>query len=205
LAGALFALQTEIPLPKHLYTEVLWATAGRGAYRLTENLVTGKISVSALRAESRSDLLHSFISFVKLFPRGKQLIAGIEEDFLRQVLGDDADAPAAVFEDQHLASSGQLYSLIQGKETLVVDIRPGLNRIWRQRGEPTVLCAHPYDLATWLIAHEAGAVISRPSGEPFDGEVNATAEIGWVGFANKTLAGRYWSELHQTLRRHGIL
>lgn len=205
LAETIFSLQTEIPLPKYSQTDTLWATVGGGAFQLRENLVTQQTIVKSLHAGHTSDLRHGFISFVKLFPRGKQLVAAIEEDFLREALRESAAEPASVFEDQHLSTAGQIYALIHGQNNLIVDFRPNLNHIWRGRAEPTVLCAHPYDLASWLIAQEAGVVIRDTRGEPLDGPTHATAEIGWIGFANAALAQRYQAVLLAVLRQHGMI
>lgn len=205
LADALFSLQTEIPTPKCCSADTLWATPGSGAFQLRENLLTKDSAMAPLQARPVSDFQHSFISFVNLFPRGKKQVAALEEDFLFAVLGRGAEAQAGAFEDQHLSTGGQLYALMHGQDRLVVDIRPQLNQKWRGRAEPTVLCAHPYDLASWLIAHEAGVVIRQPNGQPFDGPTHATAEIGWVGFAHQMLAQRYDQLLLTILRRHGMI
>lgn len=205
LSQTLFALQTEIPLPKYLYADTLWAAPGKGAKRLVENLLTRETSLSAWRVDEALDLRHGFVSFVNFFQHGKTAMAAVEEDFLREALAEHAADPALVFEDQHLSTAGQLYALVRGQERLVVDIRPNLNRLLRAKGQAAMLCSHPYDFATWLIAHEAGAVILSPSGEPFDAPATANAEIGWAGFANTKLAERYGEVLLQTLRGHKLI
>ncbi len=205
LSETLFALQTEIPLPKYLYADTLWAAAGRGAYRQVENLLTPEVSVSPLRANLDAELKHSFVSFVNFFQHGKTAMAALEEDFLRAALAEHAADPALVFADQHLSTGGQLYALVRGQEKLVVDIRPNMNRALLRRGQATTLCSHPYDFASWLIAQEAGAVILSPNGAAFDGPANAHADLGWIGFANQGLAERYGEMLLQTLQRHALI
>jgi hypothetical protein len=71
--------------------------------------------------------------------------------------------------------------------------------------EPTVFCAHPYDLAAWLIAQQAGVVLCSADGTPLDGPTHSTAEIGWLGFANQTLAQRYREPILQLLQQHKLL
>ncbi|MDZ7269078.1 MAG: hypothetical protein ONB48_15215 [candidate division KSB1 bacterium] len=205
LAETIFSLQTEIPTSKGCQADTLWATPGGGAFQRRENLLTQAFAVTPVHARPVSDLQHSFITFVNLFPRGKKQVAALEEDFLFAVLGGEAVAQNAAFADQHLSTGGQIYALIHGQDRLVVDIRPQLNQQWRARAEPTVLCAHPYDLAGWLIAQEAGVVIRQPDGRPFDGPTHATAEIGWIGFASHLLAQRYDQLLLTILRRHGMI
>lgn len=205
LSQTLFALQTEIPLPKYLYSDTLWAAPNRGAHRLVENLLTHETSISPWHVDEASDLRHGFVSFVNFFQHGKTAMAAVEEDFLREALAEHAADPALVFEDQHLSTAGQLYALVAGQERMVVDIRPNMNRLLRSKGQAPMLCSHPYDFATWLIAREAGAVILSPSGEPFDAPAIANAEIGWVGFANQKLAERYSHTLFETLRQHDLI
>lgn len=205
LAEAIFALQTEVPLLKHLVAETLWAARGAGAYRRVENLVTHDANIAALHNDPHDNLIHSFISFVNLFPRGKTAIAEVEEAFLNETLKQHNDAGSLIYEDQHLSTGAQLYELIQGKTRLVVDIRPALNHQWRQRREPTVLCAHPYDLCAWLIAHEAGAVVRVPDGQSFDGSASATAEVGWIGFSNRSLYSQHSKTLFKILRQFQLI
>lgn len=205
LAETLFSLQTEIPTPKCCFADTLWAAPASGAFQLRENLLTREAAIAPLQARAVSDLQQSFIAFVNLFPRGKKQVAALEEDFLFAVLGPGAEAQAGAFADQHLSTGGQMYALIHGQSRLVVDIRPQLNQKWRRRAEPTGLCAHPYDLASWLIAREAGVVICQPNGQPFDGPTHATAEIGWIGFAHPMLAQRYDQLLLTILRRHEMI
>ncbi|MEK7727626.1 MAG: hypothetical protein AAB354_04390 [candidate division KSB1 bacterium] len=205
LSQTLFALQTEIPLPKYLYADTLWAAPGKGAHRLAENLLTRETDLSAWRVDRATDLRHGFVSFVNFFQHGKTAMAAVEENFLREALAEHAADPALVFEDQHLSTAGQLYALVAGQERMVVDIRPPMNRLLRAKGQAPMLCSHPYDFATWLIAAEAGAVILAPNGEPFEAPAIANAEIGWIGFANQQLAERYQEILLHTLRRHELI
>jgi hypothetical protein len=170
-----------------------------------ENLITGELTALHLSPDQATDLEHGFVTFVKLFPRGKQLLAALEEDFLYSALGSAAQEPASVFEDQHLSTGGQLYALMAGQLRMAADLRPLLNLRWRQRHEPTVLCAHPYDLATWLIARETGIVLYSPDGAALDGPTHPTAEVGWIGFANKSLAQRYLPILLEVMRRHQLV
>ena len=204
LSEALFALQTEIPLLKHLYAETYWAAPGSGALHLRENLSSGQHAVREMRVQEQADLLYGFVSFVNFFSHGKTVIAALEEEFLHQALAQHAGAAAPVFEDQHLSSAGQLHALWQGQLRLVVDVRPQLNRIWRAQGKPAVLCAHPYDLATWLIAHEAGVVMLSPNGAAFESAAEAVSDTGWIGFAHQALAERYRALLLRMLEKHGL-
>lgn len=213
LTDILFSLQTELPPPKQTYADTLWTSPFSGAHGVRENLATGEQSPIIFNIEPAADLNHGFISFVNLFPRGKQLIATIEEEFLYssafypELTPDESHPRAAfpIFEDQHVSTGGQLYALMTGQMRLVADFRPLLNRKWRRLAEDTVLCAHPYDLATWLIAAKAGVALYAVDGSILDGPTNPTAEIGWLGFANQKLAENYMSTLMKIFRQHGLI
>jgi hypothetical protein len=214
LRDIFFSLQTELPPPKQTYADTLWASQFSAAHGICENLATREQSQIIFNVERSADLQHGFISFVNLFPRGKQVIAALEEEFLYSpaIIPPDSTpdesrqhATAPIFEDQHLSTGGQLYALMTGQMRLVADFRPLLNRQWRSRAEATVLCAHPYDLAAWLIAPKAGVSLYAADGSVFDGPTNPTAEIGWLGFANQKLADAYLSTLLKIFRQNNLI
>lgn len=200
LADIFFALQTELPPPKQTFADTLWASQFGTAQGQREDLLTGASTPLLLGGDMSEDLLHGFISFVNLFPRGKQLLAKLEEDFLYSpIVAASTAAEPPIFADQHLSTGGQLYALMTGQMRLVADFRPLLNQHWRQRHEPTLLCAHPYDLATALIARKAGVSLFDQEGSELDGPTAPTDEIGWIGFANTKLAARYLPTLLQII------
>jgi hypothetical protein len=49
------------------------------------------------------------------------------------------------------------------------------------------LCCHPYDCATWLIAEEAGVILTDGLGKPLNGPLDTTTGLSWAGFANHAL------------------
>jgi len=211
LADIFFALQTELPPPKQTFSDTLWASQLGNANSRRENLLTGESTPLILSGEAAADLRHGFISFVNLFPRGKQLIAKLEEEFLfspavlaPQSSNASIQTDLPIFEDQHLSTGGQLYALMTGQMRLVADLRPLLNHHWRRRHEPTLLCAHPYDLATALIAQKAGVSLFDQNGANLDGPTEPTAEIGWMGFSNQSLAARYLPTLLQIIERNNL-
>ncbi len=205
LADIFFALQTELPPPKQTFGDTLWASQFSPAHGERENLLTAVATPLLLGGDAADDLRHGFISFVNLFPRGKQLLAKLEEEFLYSpaVAGAAAD-DLPIFADQHLSTGGQLYALMTGQMRFVADFRPLLNQHWRPRHEPTLLCAHPYDLATALIAQKAGVSLFDQLGSSLDGPTEPTDEIGWIGFSNAKLAARYLPALLEILERNNL-
>jgi hypothetical protein len=211
LADIFFALQTELPPPKQFYADILWTSSLASLSAARVNLLTGEPAPLSLPKDPATGLQHGFVSFVNFFPRGKTLLAMIEEEFLYEHAA--ANLPAqelaahigAIFSDQHLSTGGQLYGLMTGQLRMVVDVRPLLNLRWRKQNDATVLCAHPYDLATWLIAQQVGVALYSATGAQLDGPTHPTAEIDWIGFANQTLAQLYLPLVLQVLRRYDLI
>jgi len=211
LSDIFFSLQTELPPLKQVFADTLWTSSLSTVSSVRTNLLTGDHTPLLLLADAATDLQHGFVSFVNLFPRGKALLAKLEEEFLYAQAGAELSAEelaihmGMIFSDQHLSTGGQLYGLMTGQLRLVVDVRPLLNLHWRRQNEATVLCAHPYDLAAYLIAQRAGVVLYSATGAQLDGPTNPTAEIGWIGFANSALAKRYLQTILQLLQRFNLV
>jgi hypothetical protein len=53
-----------------------------------------------------------------------------------------------------------------------------------ERGLPKLLCCHPYDLCTELIAREAGVIVSGVDGRPLNAHLAVEPDVSWVGYAN---------------------
>jgi hypothetical protein len=91
---------------------------------------------------------------------------------------------AQSFEDQYLSTGGQLYELVMGHDLFQADLRPLLRPLLKNRGLESGLCCHPYYICTELIAREAGILISDELGFPLRSELNLSADVSWVGYAN---------------------
>ena len=81
--------------------------------------------------------------------------------------GPGREGKVRSFEDQYLSTGGQLYELMMGQDRFQVDLRPLLRSLLHDRGLQNLLCCHPYDLCTELIAREAGVLIADEAGAPF--------------------------------------
>jgi hypothetical protein len=95
--------------------------------------------------------------------------------------GAATDGEALVFDDRYISTGGQLYELMAGHDRFVADVRPLLIPSLKARGARAPLCAHPYDLATELVAREAGVVVSDPAGGRLRAPLDVTADVAWVG------------------------
>ena len=172
------AVMTELPTSKMGSADVLWAAKGQGARGERVELATGRTQPLALAPSSAEDLEHGFASVSNFFPGTKALVGELM-DRVAAALGN-----GAVFEDQYISTGGQFYELIVGHDRFNADLRPVLHRIAGMNGS---LCCHPYDCAAWLIAEEAGVVLSDENGAPLDGPMDTTSGLCWVGYANEAL------------------
>jgi fructose-1,6-bisphosphatase/inositol monophosphatase family enzyme len=50
-----------------------------------------------------------------------------------------------------------------------------------------LLCCHPYDVCTELIAREAGVIVTDERGQPLDAPLDIRANVSWIGYANETI------------------
>jgi hypothetical protein len=106
-----------------------------------------------------------------------------------------------VFDDQYISTGGQFYELIVGHDRFNADLRPLFYEIQKQ---PPGLCCHPYDCSTWLIAEEAGVILTDGMGKPLDGPMDTTTGLCWAGFANAALRDQIQPVIRAFLREHGV-
>ena len=196
------AVMTELPTSKMGYADVLWARKGGGAHGRRVDLRTGAIHPLRLQPSSADTLAHGFASVASFFPGTKLLAGELMEYLVRHLLGDADITNAPVFDDQYISTGGQFYEMIVGHDRFNADLRPLFYRI---RGQPPGLCCHPYDCATWLIAEEAGVVLSDGLGNPLDGPLDVTTGLSWAAFANETLRRRIEPLLTRFLAERGVV
>jgi hypothetical protein len=84
-------------------------------------------------------------------------------------------------------------------------LRPLLQPILKERGLPSGLCCHPYDLCTELIAREAGVLVSNEKGLPLSSPLNVDAELSWTGYANDHIKSFVHPILRLALEQRGLL
>ena len=111
----------------------------------------------------------------KFFLPGKPALASLEAELFRRL------GSRQVFDDEYLASGGQLHELIAGHDRFVADLRPLV--------APDAHACHPYDVCTAMLLEEAGGVVTDPWGQPLDAPLDTTTPVAWAGYANETLAG----------------
>ena len=194
------AVMTELPTAKMGRADVLWAIKGRGAQAERVDLSTGQATAFTPAPSRAAGIDHGFASVANFFPGTKALAAELMEHLVRHLVGPADVTKATVFDDQYICTGGQFYELIVGHDRFNADVRPLLYRIQHQ---PPGLCCHPYDCATWLIAEEAGVILTDALGNPLDGPLDVTTGLSWAGYANAGLRETIEPVLVEFLKRRG--
>lgn len=199
------AVMTEIPLVKQNLADVLWAVRRRGAHAARVDLLTATAVPLALAPSRATTTAAGFGQVARFFPGGRDVLAAVDDAVATALLGPRTPGGAACFEDQWASSGGQLAELCLGHDRWVADLRPLLAPVLAARGEAAGICAHPYDLCTWLVAAEAGVELAAPDGSPLDAPLDTTTDVAWCGYANPTLRAQVEPALQAAARRHGLL
>jgi fructose-1,6-bisphosphatase/inositol monophosphatase family enzyme len=174
LADVVAAAMTEIPTTKQWGADQLSTTRGRGAVVADRvDVLAGGRAPLAVRPSRATDLEHGFGQVAKFFPAGKVALAEVEAAVLAAV------GATVVFDDEYLATGGQVHELATGRDRFVADLRPLVT--------PTLAC-HPYDICTSLVLEEAGGVVTDPWGDRLDAPLDTITPVAWAGYANRTLA-----------------
>lgn len=192
------AVMTELPTSKMGSADVLWAIKGQGAKGMRVDLRTGANQPLMFRPSQADNITHGFAMVSNFFPGTKVLASQLMEEVVEKVLGKADVTRAMVFEDQYICSGGQFYELIVGHDRFNCDLRP---LFYQTQNQPEGLCVHPYDVATWLIAEEAGIVLTNGLGQPLDGPLDVTTGLSWAGYANKSLHDKIQPILTEFFRR----
>jgi hypothetical protein len=199
------AVQTEIPLAKQHLSDVLWAFRGEGFHAERFNRLTSESTSLELRPSTASDIAHSYSQVVRFFPGVRDVLASIDDEIVLGALGPPQPGKAQCFEDQYTSTAGQLYELIAGHDRFVADLRAHFEPVTNERGLPRLLCCHPYDLCTELIAREAGVIVTDVDGGLLNARLAVEPDVSWVGYANERIRATVQPLLQSALRQRGLL
>ena len=195
------AVMTELPTSKMGFADVLWAVKQQGAKGQRVDLSNLSTQPLKIKPSTADNITHGFAGVSNFFPGTKMLASALMEHIARQLLGGADVSRATVFEDQYICTGGQFYELIVGHDRFNADLRP---LFYRCQPQPLGLCVHPYDVATWLIAEEAGVILTDGLGRPLDGPLDVTTGLGWAGFANRQLYEKIQPLIVEFFRVWGI-
>jgi fructose-1,6-bisphosphatase/inositol monophosphatase family enzyme len=205
LSDVEMSVQTEIPLLKQHLSDELWAVRGQGAQAERFNRLTAERTPFVLRPSQKTNVEQGFASVTRFFPGARDVLSAIDDELMRKLVGVASRGKALCFEDQYASTGGQLYELMAGHDRFIADLRPLLSGIMQARGFPLGLCCHPYDIATALIAEEAGILLRDPWGNALDYPLEVAPDVAWVGYANSALEQRIAPLLREILEGHGLI
>ena len=205
LADVVLAAQTEIPLVKQHLSDRLFALRGQGMHAERFNRVDRSLKPLDLRPSQAATIAHGFAMVSRFFPGAREELAAIDEEIILGALGPVREGKAHCFEDQYICTGGQLYELIAGHDRFNADLRPLVESILRSRGLSLGICCHPYDLATELIAREAGVIVVDPAGAPLEPPLDIESDVAWAGYANPAIRAQVEPLLHEALRSRRLL
>jgi fructose-1,6-bisphosphatase/inositol monophosphatase family enzyme len=198
------ALQTEIPLVKQHLSDALWAVREGGVRAERYNRLTGERTPVALHPSAATSIAQGFASISRFFPGVREELAAIDEEVVQGALGPVQRGKTHCWEDQYICTGGQLYELMAGHDRFIADLRPLVEPLLAQRGLALGICCHPYDLASFLVAEEAGVILTDGLGHPLDAPLTIEADVAWTGFANAAIRAQIEPHLTDALRRRGL-
>jgi fructose-1,6-bisphosphatase/inositol monophosphatase family enzyme len=199
------AVQTEIPLVKQHLSDELWAIRGHGMLAERFNRLTGRRSPISLHPSRAASIAQGFASISRFFPGAREELAAIDDEVVEAALGPIEHGNAQCFEDQYICTGGQLYELIAGHDRFLADLRPLMELLLARRGLQVGACCHPYDLASRLVAEEAGVILTDGRGNPLDAPLTIDADVSWAGFANEAIRAQIEPVLITALRRRALV
>ncbi len=197
----LVAAMSELPTSKQWAADQISGVKGCGQRGLVAERVDvrrGQRSPLRLQPSQATDFRHGFASLARFFPEGKALLARVEEGLWTALYGLGKSSPL-VFDDQYIATGGQIYELLVGHDRMLGDLRP---LALRKLGYHSSLVCHPYDICTALLFEEAGGIVETPEGRRLDAPLDTTSPVAWMGYANPVLAGQVRPILQRLVKEH---
>jgi len=199
------ALQTELPIVKQHLSDQLWVVGDGPVECERLNRLTGETLPLTLSPSDEPTIAQGFVALARFFPGVRDELAAVEEQVIRGALGPAPEGKAHCFEDQYIATGGQLYEIMAGHDRFIADLRPLTHHLLHAIGMPRSLCAHPYDLCTELIARRMGIVVTDEHGQPLRHPLNTTDDVSWIGYANEAIREQIEPLLLQALKDRQLM
>jgi len=204
LSDITLAVMTEIPLVKQHLSDTLWSIKGQGAHAERFDRIRGTTVALPIRPSQATTIRQGFGNIARFFPGDRARLAAVDDQIVTSMLGEAPQGRALSFEDQYISTGGQFYELLMGHDRWIADVRPLLLAPADRLGTQPMMCCHPYDVCTELIAREAGVIICQANGLPLDAPLDVGSPVSWVGVANAPLAQQLIPALQQSLLMHGM-
>ncbi|HKA17814.1 MAG TPA: inositol monophosphatase [Blastocatellia bacterium] len=204
LQDIVLALQTEIPTLKQHLSDSLWAFRRSGVHAERYDRISVERRSIKLKPSTANSISHGFSMVSRFFPGAREELAAIDEEIVRNALGEVQPGKAHCFEDQYLSTGGQLYELIAGHDRFIADLRPLMEPLLNRRGLALGICCHPYDICTELIAREAGVIVTDAHGELLQVPLDVNTNVAWAGYANRDIQREIEPLLQRALAGRGL-
>jgi hypothetical protein len=200
------AVLLELPTPKQGLADHFTAVRGEGMQAWRTALDGSSPRPLSVCPSSAETLLHGHAHAANFFPGVKRMAADLIERIVEATLVAEYDSHALVYDDQYPATAGQMVELIRGADRFTCDLRPLMNVILARDNpgyRPAHTC-HPYDCGAALVAEEAGVILTRGDGSPFDGPLDVHTPIDWCGYANTVIRSQVEPVILDWLRSYGV-
>lgn len=193
---------TELPTAKQNLADQISGVRGCGPDGIVAERCDIHLGTKAplpLRPSGAQDLKGGFASLVRFFPEGKGLTAQMEEALFDKLYGLGKTASPLVFDDQYIATGGQIYELLIGHDRMLGDLRP---LVLAKLGYDSALVCHPYDICCAFLLEEAGGILESPEGNPLNVPLDTTSAVSWIGYANPTIAASVRPVLTELIQQY---
>lgn len=196
------SVAAELPTTRQGAVDTLWATRDTPTQGTRRRLHDGLVAELPVQPSQAVDLHHSFATVCDFFSGAKAPTAAFTEALFARIAGEWDPRHACIYQDQYIATGGQLCELALGRDRMVIDVRPPVHR---SLGHTGALCSRPYDVANLLVAAQAGCVILDLMGNPLDAPFDLTTDIHFQAYANQELADRIAPEVARVLEEQRLL
>ncbi len=210
LAETFAAAMVELPTSKQLWCDSYVATTQEATRGRRSKVLGDDPRPLPVRPSAASSLEFGFAQVANFFPGTKVLAAELMERIVAETLGSVQPGQGLVFDDQYLSSGGQMAELMSGHDRFCCDLRPLFHDIRENdsgKGSGRAvrgLECHPYDLAGWLAARQAGVLITDGFGDPLDCPLDVHTGVHWCGYANARIAQQVQPVIARWLQEHKI-
>lgn len=206
LSDTIASVIVELPASKQGQADSLTAIRKNTTVGTRMNLENQIAKPLAIAPSTAPTLREGFGQVSNFFPGTKLLASELMERIVERTLGKIEPGTAAVFEDQYISTGGQLVELIMGRDRFCCDLRPLFYEILRNQTGSTIrgLECHPYDMAGWLVAQQAGVVVTDGWGKQLDLALDVHSPVHWCGYANESLRNAIEPVIGQWLKEKGL-
>lgn len=207
LSDTFASVLVELPVSKQTWCDAFVATSDSATTGARTHVGGANPTRLEVRPSAANTLKVGFGQVSNFFPGTKVLAAELIERIATTTLGAVPVGQAFLFDDQYISSGGQMVELMVGHDRFSCDLRPLFFKILEGRSNQTVrgLECHPYDVAGWLAAKQAGVVVTDGFGKPLNCPLDVRTGVHWCGFANQGLYEQIQPVINDWLADHDVL